>query len=111
MSGLPTALSATPELLRLAGRVIWFKAAHETLHDPAHLVAHVLTTGTQDDVRTLRRHLSDSQLRAALDHAPPGVFDPRSWAYWNLMLDRPETPLPERFCGNVEAPGTTRPSG
>jgi hypothetical protein len=103
MTELLQELPATPELLRLAARLVWFKAAEAALRDPAHLVAHVLTYGTQDDVRTLRSHLSDSQLRAALECAPAGVFDPRSWAYWNLMLDRPATPLPERFRGNVPA--------
>lgn len=77
------------------------------MRDPAHLVAHVLTHGTTEDAGTLRRHLSDSQLRAALERAPAGVFDPRSCAYWNLMLDRPETPLPERFHGNVTARAST----
>lgn len=96
MTDLPVELPATPDLLRLAGRVVWFKAAEAALRDPAHLVAHVLTHGTLEDVGTLRRHLSDAQLRAALERAPAGVFDPRSWAYWNLMLDRAETPLPER---------------
>jgi hypothetical protein len=90
-------LPATPELLRLAERVIWFKPADIALHDPAHLIAHVLTSGTHEDVSTLRRNVSDDALRAALEQAPPGIFDARSWAYWNLMLDRPETPLPRRF--------------
>lgn len=107
MTDLPHELPVTPELLRLAVRVVWFKPAESALRDPAHLVAHVLTHGTPEDVATLRRHLSDSQLRLALERAPAGVFDSRSWAYWNLMLDRPETPLPERFRGNVAARDST----
>jgi hypothetical protein len=60
-------------------------------------VAHVLTYGTHDDVKVLRRYVSDEELRQALDKAPPGIFDPRSWAYWNLMLGRyPAPPLPTR---------------
>jgi len=106
VSDLPKVLPATPDLLRLAERVVWFKGADAALQDPPHLVAHVLTYGTQEDVRTLRRHLSDAQLRTALEQAPSGVFDPRSWAYWHLMLDRPETPLPERFRDNAAAQPT-----
>jgi hypothetical protein len=41
--------------------------------------------------------MDDEALRYALDHAPAGVFDPRSWSYWNLILGRyPAPPLPER---------------
>jgi hypothetical protein len=93
LPGLPP----TPDLLALAERVVWFKPPDAALRDPAHLVAHVLTSGTHDDVKALRRHLSDAQLRAALECAPAGVFDARSWAYWRLMLDVPPAPLPRRF--------------
>ena len=99
MNDLPEELPATTELLRLAERVVWFKPPAAALRDPPHLVAHTLTFGTPDDVRTLRRQLSDAQLRAALERAPPGVFDARSWAYWNLMLDRSATPPPQRRLG------------
>jgi hypothetical protein len=28
---------------------------------------------------------------------PAGIFDPRSWAYWNLVCSRrPEPPMPVR---------------
>lgn len=48
----------------------------------------------------LRKFLSDDDLREALDHAPPGIIDPRSWAYWNSRLGRyPAPPLPERQLG------------
>ena len=36
-------------------------------------------------------------MRDALDHAPPGIMDPRSWAYWNSKMGRyPPPPLPVR---------------
>ncbi len=100
MIALPSTLPEVPELIRIAQRCVWFKPAEVALRDPPHLVAQVLTFGTQDDVRTLRRHLSDDQLREALERAPPGVFDPRSWAYWSLMLDRTDLPLPRRNYGS-----------
>jgi hypothetical protein len=32
-----------------------------------------------------------------IEQAPPGIFDPRSWAYWNLKIGRyPAPPLPQR---------------
>ncbi|MGE5441951.1 MAG: hypothetical protein ACM3Q0_02685 [Bacteroidota bacterium] len=43
-------------------------------------------------------YLGDDDLREALDRAPAGIFDPRSWSYWHLVLDRwPPPPLRERM--------------
>lgn len=90
-------LPHTPELRRVATRTVWFKDADRALDEPAHFLAHVLTYGTHEDVREVRRHLSLDELRQALDEAPPGIFDPRSWAYWNLVVGRyPAPPLPVR---------------
>lgn len=91
------ALPHTPDLEAIASRTVWFKPPHAALDDPVHLIAHVLTYGTHDDVKTLRRYLPDTALREAIEHAPPGIFDPRSWAYWNLKIGRyPPPPLPKR---------------
>ena len=37
---------ATPELLSVAERVVWFKTPSEALADPVHFLAHVMTYGT-----------------------------------------------------------------
>ncbi|MGH6949297.1 MAG: hypothetical protein ACREH4_00335 [Vitreimonas sp.] len=64
---------------------------------PALLAAHILTFGGVEDVNALRAQYSDDDLRDALDAAPAGVFDARSWAYWNLVVGRyTPPPLPER---------------
>jgi hypothetical protein len=85
------------ELRALARRTVWFKRPEEALSMPVHFVAHVLTFGTHADVRVLRRYVRDDELRVALDAAPAGVFDDRSWAYWNLLLGRDPPPaLPVR---------------
>ena len=90
-------LPLTPELETVARRTVWFKPPAQALREPVHLIAHVLTYGTHEDVTTLRRYVSDEELRDAIDDAPAGVMDPRSWAYWNLMLGRyPAPPLPIR---------------
>jgi hypothetical protein len=90
-------LLETPALLAVAERVIWFKPPSEALTDPVHFLAHVMTYGTVEDLRALDGVIGPSDFREALDHAPPGVFDARSWAYWNLKYGRaPAPPLPVR---------------
>ena len=91
------ALPHTAELQAVARRVVWFDPPERALVDVVRFVAYVLTYGTHSDVSTLRRYLSKDQLREAIDHAPAGIFDARSWAYWNLMMGRyPAPPLPTR---------------
>ena len=90
-------LPATPELLSVAERVVWFKAPAEALADPVHFLAHVMTYGTVEDLRALEGWVGQREFREALEHAPPGIFDARSWAYWNLKCGRvPAPPLPVR---------------
>ena len=91
-------LASTPDLEVVARRCVWFMEPSAALARPAHFIAYVLTYGMPEDVKTLRRHVSDAVLSAALDQAPSGVFDGRSWAYWHLKLKglRHAPPLPER---------------
>src|ERR1017187_533375 len=90
-------LPATSELLSVAERVVWFKAPSEALADPMHFLAHVMTYGTVEDLRALQGLVGQREFRETLEHAPPGIFDPRSWAYWNLKCGRaPTPPLPVR---------------
>ena len=50
-----------------------------------------------EDMKAIRAHVSDDEFRRAIDAAPPGIVDPRSWAYWNLLLGRyPAPPMPVR---------------
>jgi len=89
---------ATPELLAVAERVVWFKPPSETLADPVHFLAHVMTYGTLEDLPALKSVVGIDDYREVLDHAPPGVFDKRSWSYWNLKCGRsPAPPLPTRL--------------
>ena len=90
-------LPETPELLAIAERVVWFKPPRETISDPVHFLAHVMTYGTIEDLRTVNSFAGPDEFREALENAPPGVFDRRSWAYWNLKCGRsPALPLPAR---------------
>ncbi len=91
-------LPLTPALLAVAQRVVWFKEPAEALADPVHFLAHVMTYGAVEDLRALQGVVGLEEFREVLEHAPPGVFDPRSWAYWNLKCGRvPTPPLPTRF--------------
>ncbi len=90
-------LPETPELLAVAKRVVWFKPPSEALADAVHFLAHVMTFGTVEDLRALQGIVGLEEFREALDNAPPGVFDARSWAYWNLKCGRsPAPPVPVR---------------
>ena len=90
------------ELLRVARRMVWFKPPEETLADPVLFLSHVMTYGTVDDLRVVRAHFTEDQLRQALRAGLPGVFDARSWAYWHAVLDiRPVPPLPTRRLQDV----------
>lgn len=87
----------TPELLKVAERVVWFQPPPDTLAAPVHFLAHVMTYGTVEDLRAIDAFAGPDEFREALENAPPGVFDARSWAYWNLKFGRfPPPPLPER---------------
>ena len=67
------------------------------LEDPIHFLAHVMTYGTVEDFRALQGVVNEQDFLEALENAPPGIFDPRSWAYWNLKYGRvPVPPLPAR---------------
>jgi hypothetical protein len=84
-------------LLNVARRVVWFKAPEEVLADPVYFLAHVMTYGTVEDWEALKGIVGKDEQCEVLDKAPPGVFDPRSWAYWNLKCGRrPAPPLPTR---------------
>ncbi|AQR62407.1 hypothetical protein BZG35_12715 [Brevundimonas sp. LM2] len=80
----------------VASRVIWFEAPEQALGDAKRFLAYAFRYATHEDMLTLRRYISDDGLRDALEQAPPGIIDGRSWAYWHLMLDLPPRPLPTR---------------
>ncbi|HEY3812648.1 MAG TPA: hypothetical protein VGL66_05445 [Caulobacteraceae bacterium] len=90
-------LPRTAELEALARRVVWFEEPDISLADPCRFLAYAMTYATHEDMREIRRHIDDLDFLEALDRAPPGIIDPRSWAYWNSKMGRyPAPPLPQR---------------
>ena len=88
---------STPDLLEVAENVVWFKEPTETLNAPIHFLSYAMRYGTDLDLIALEKSaIGLDHCREALDHALAGVFDPRSWAYWNLKCGRTPPPLPVR---------------
>jgi hypothetical protein len=87
----------TPELLRAAKRIVWFKPPEEALDSPVELMAHAMRHATDEDMALLLAHIGESGLREAIDNAPAGIIDARSWSYWNAKIGRyPAPPAPQR---------------
>lgn len=85
------------ETANLAKRLIWFESAELAMAQPVRLLAYAFAYATPKDMALIRKYYSDDELRLALDQAPPGVIDPRSWAYWHVMLGQyPPPPMPQR---------------
>jgi hypothetical protein len=94
-------LPCNPDLLKVAPRVIWFEPAEAALADPVRFLAYLMAYGTVDEIAVVRRYVSLDDFREALEHAPPGIMDKRSWAYWNTKFERyPVPPMPRRSFGS-----------
>ena len=90
-------LPHTHDLLSLAPRVIWFEPPERALADPIRFLAYLMTYGKTNEIAIVRRYLDLDDFREALEHAPPGIIDERSWAYWNTVIGRyPPPPMPRR---------------
>ncbi|WP_130472680.1 hypothetical protein [Candidatus Magnetaquicoccus inordinatus] len=90
----------TPDTEALARRLVWFEEPEEALSDTFRFTAYALARATHEEMNLLRRFLTEDDLRDALDHAPAGIIDPRSWAYWNAKMGRyPVPPMPMRRLG------------
>ena len=91
----------TPQTTEVARRIIWFEGPEKALANPVRFMAYAMTYAHHKDMRVIRRYVSDDEIRHALDTAPPGIIDPRSWAYWNLKMGRfPPPPQRRRTFGD-----------
>jgi hypothetical protein len=92
------ALPCNAHMLKVAPNVIWFESPERALADPVRFLAYLMTYGTAAEVAVVMRYVGLDELREALERAPPGIFDERSWNYWHLMTGRhPPPPMPARI--------------
>jgi hypothetical protein len=90
-------LPPDPDLLTVAKCVVWFEPPEQALANPIRFLAYLMTYGTLEEIAVIRRYLDLDDFREALEDAPPGIIDERSWAYWNVMIGRhPIPPMPRR---------------
>jgi hypothetical protein len=91
-------LTSTPELDAVARRVIWFESPEEALCYPKRFLTYLMTYGTLEEILVAKKYFTDADFEATLDDPAPGIFDIRSWHYWNGVYGRhPVPPLPRRI--------------
>lgn len=87
----------TAELQDIARRIVWFEPPAQSLKDPVRFLAYAMRYATFEDMRVIRKYISDKDFSEALNNIPPGIVDKRSWAYWNAIFGRyPAPPMPVR---------------
>jgi len=89
------------EVRTLASKYIWWQTPDEALQYPQRLVAQVMDKGGFEDFRLLESTFGVESMRAAILHAQPGWFRPRSWYFWHYRLGLtpwgdPPPPIPTR---------------
>jgi hypothetical protein len=98
MASTMKSIPLTLQTEALARRLVWFESPTDALADPIRFMAYAMARATHEDMKMLREHVSDEDFCEALDKAPPGIIDARSWAYWNSKMGRwPPPPMPRRF--------------
>jgi hypothetical protein len=89
-----------PRLLELAKRYIWWVVPEEAMEYPQRVIARIMDMGTFEDIHELVSIVGEDSLRQALQKAEAGQFRPRSWSYWQYLLngltDNILPPLPVR---------------
>lgn len=87
----------SPELRRIATRVVWWDTPDRVLAREGDFLCRVMALGDLTDVNYIEATYGTARLRDALSAASPGILDPRSWHYWHHRLGLGAAgPLPSR---------------
>jgi hypothetical protein len=89
-------MNAQDQLRKIAKALFWWKSPEEALANPRRFLAQVMMLGTWQEVQKALAIMGLASFEDALAHAPPGVFDRRTWAYWHAVFGIPERPIPVR---------------
>jgi len=85
------------DLALVARRMVCHEPPEQALAWPEMFLSCVMTYGTAWDIVTTEKYFTRADFQGALENAPPGVFDGRSWTYWNTVMGRtPVPPMPKR---------------
>jgi len=76
-----------PRMLGLARRNVWWLSPEEALEYPQRVIARIMDMGTSEDIHELVGIVGEDALRQALKDAEAGQFRPRSWSYWQYLLN------------------------
>ena len=91
-------IPGTLEMKEIAKRIVWFETPEESLEDPVRFMAYAMRYASYADMKAVRQHVSDEDFIEAIDNAPPGIIDNRSWAYCNAVFGRyPPPEMPQRM--------------
>jgi hypothetical protein len=72
-------------------------------------LAYLMTYGTLEDIATAMKYYSEADFDLVLKDPPAGIFDPRSWNYWNLRYHHEPVPaLPQRTLPGSDVVGKSR---
>ena len=80
----------------LALRYVWWQSAEKTLAAPGTLLRQILRIGTAEDYVAACSYWGESALRRALESAPAGSLDERSWVFWHRHYGLPARAFPRR---------------
>jgi hypothetical protein len=93
-------MSSSMSLEDIARRVNWYTEPALLLKNTRLFLSQVMARGSTEDITAVLKRYSTDDFREAYQHAPPGLFSKRAWAYWGLMLlNNSQEPLPERSPG------------
>ncbi len=76
----------SPELLRIARRVVWWEPPERVLSRLDDFLCRVMSLATFEDAAVVEAAFGKDRMRDALQNAAPGVIDIRSWHYWHHRL-------------------------
>jgi hypothetical protein len=86
-----------PQLEQIARRYVWWETPERALERRDLLLCQLMQLGTWEDFRTARAAFGVQAFKQALENAPPGTLDGRSWNFWNRFFGFvPVPPMPQR---------------